>query len=574
MRKIFMNFKASFVVAGLGLLLGGVGEGFGQSITGFSPTFGSVGESVRIDGSGFTGVTNVIFFSNKSVRVVPTADTLINAVVPSGATTGPITVRKGATLVTTAADYTVIGLEPYVTDFSPISGAGGTVVTLNGVHFTGVTVAKFNGTNGTITQLTSDTQIKIFAPTGVSTGPISLTRSNLTFATSSNFFAAASITSFSPGLGRLGTNVVITGKNFVGTTAVKFNTVVASFMVDSNTQITATIPAGANTGLINVTAPGGQAFSSSNFVVLPTILGFSPVVGKPGTNVTITGANLLGNPVVKFNGGANATIVGTPTANQIVATVPANTTSGPISVTTTNGTVTTATNFFVPPGITFFTPNTGATGTNVTITGINFTNATDVSFNGVPAMFGVVNNTTITSTLPASAMSGPISVTAPGGMAISSASFFVPPVVSGFNPTSGIGGNTVTVTGSSFTNATMVKFNGVNATNFTVVNNSQLTAIVPTNATTGPISVVAPGGTGISAENFVVDVLSMTVKRLTNSAVSISWPSSATGFALQANTNLSSTNWVIVTNVPVVVNGKNTVTNLTTNSATFYRLRK
>ena len=570
-----MNFKASFVVAGLGLLLGGVGEGFGQSITGFSPTFGSVGESVRIDGSGFTGVTNVIFFSNKSVRVVPTADTLINAVVPSGATTGPITVRKGATLVTTAADYTVIGLEPYVTDFSPISGAGGTVVTLNGVHFTGVTVAKFNGTNGTITQLTSDTQIKISAPAGVSTGPISLTRSNLTSITSSNFFAASSITSFSPGSGRPGTNVIISGKNFIGTTSVKFNGVAApSFTVDSNTQITLTLWASATTGLINISAPGGQANSTSNFVVLPTILGFSPFFGKPGTNVTITGANLLGNTVVKFNGGPNATIVGTPTANQIVATVPANTTSGPISVTTTNGTVTTATNFFVPPGITFFTPNTGATGTNVTITGINFTNATVVSFNGVPATFVVVNNTTITATVPASATSGPISVTAPGGTAISSASFFVPPVVSGFNPTSGIGGNTVTVTGSSFTNATMVKFNGVNATNFTVVNNSQLTVVVPTNATTGPISVVAPGGTGISAENFVVDVLSMTVKRLTNSAVSISWPSSATGFALQANTNLSSTNWVIVTNVPVVVNGKNTVTNSTTNQATFYRLRK
>ena len=154
-----MNSKARFIIVPLlALLMGGGGEIFGQSITGFTPKFGSVGEIVRIDGSGFTGVTNVIFFNNKSVRVTPTADTQINAVVPSGATTGPIIVRNGASMITSAEDYTVIGLEPYVTDFSPISGAGGTIVTLNGVHFTGVTVAKFNGTNGTITQLTSDTQ--------------------------------------------------------------------------------------------------------------------------------------------------------------------------------------------------------------------------------------------------------------------------------------------------------------------------------------------------------------------------------------------------------------------------------
>ena len=555
-----------------------VGKTFGQSITTFTPKFGSVGESVRIEGSGFTGVTNVQFFNGKNAAFSVTSDSQINVFVPSGAAPGPrpITLKKpGNPTYSSTEDFTVIGQEPYVTDFSPTSGAGGTVVIMNGVHFTGITSVKFNGTNGTITQLTSDTLIRASAPANISTGPISLTRSNLTFTTSSNFFAPASITSFSPGSGRPGTNLVITGKNFVGTTAVRFNGVAApSFTVDSNTQITLTLWAGATTGLINVIAPGGQAFSSSNFVVLPTIFSFSPFVGRPGTNVTITGANLLGNTVVKFNGGANATIVGTPTANQIVATVPANTTSGPISVMTTNGTATSSTNFFIPPSITLFTPNIGATGTNLTITGVNFTNATAVLFNGAPASFLVVNNTTITTTVPGAATSGPISITTPGGTAVTTLNFFVPPVVGGFDPGSGVVGTAVTVTGSSFTNATRVRFNGVDATNFTVINNSQLTALVPTNATTGPISVIAPGGTGVSAENFVVDALAVAIRKLTNSAVAVSWPSSATGFALQANTNLTSTNWVTVTNLPVVVNGKNTITNETTNNATFYRLRK
>ena len=571
-----MNSKAmKSLVIGLTLLTAGVGETFGQSISGFSRSFGSVGESLSIFGSGFAGVTNVIFFSNRSVAAFATSDTQINTTVPSGATTGAIIVKKGSNLVPSAEDFTVIGQEPYATDFSPVSGTGGTVVTLNGVHFTGVTNARFAGTNGTITQLTSDTQIRIAAPTGVSTGPISLTRSGLTFTTRSNFFAPASITSFSPGTGRAGTNVIITGKNFVGTTAVRLNGVSTTpFSIDSNTQITLTLGAAAATGLINVVAPGGQAFSSSNFVVLPTIFGFSPFVGRPGTNVTITGANLLGNPVVKFNGGPNAAIVGSPTATQIVATVPAGTTSGPISVTTTNGTVTSVTNFFIPPSITLFSPTNGATGANVTITGLNFTNATGVTFNGSAAGFVVVNNTSINATVPAAATSGPIAVITPGGTATTTLNFFVPPIVSGFDPGNGVVGNSVTLLGSSFTNATLVKFNGVDATNFMVLNNSQIAVSVPTNATTGPVSVVAPGGTGVSAEAFVVDALVVAIRSLTNSAVAISWPSSATGFVLQANMNLNTTNWVAVTNTPVVLSGKNTVTNEVTNSATFYRLRK
>src|SRR5205814_996354 len=48
---------------------------------------------------------------------------------------------------------------------------------------------------------------------------------------------------------------------------------------------------------------------------------------------------------------------------------------------------------------------------------------------------------------------------------------------------------TVTINGSGFTGATGVKFNGVAATSFTVVSNTQITAAVPTFATTGPITV-------------------------------------------------------------------------------------
>jgi hypothetical protein len=63
------------------------------------------------------------------------------------------------------------------------------------------------------------------------------------------------------------TNVVITGTNFLGTLSVKFNGTNAVFTVDSNTQITTTVPTNATTGPISVITPGGTANSVASFNV-------------------------------------------------------------------------------------------------------------------------------------------------------------------------------------------------------------------------------------------------------------------------------------------------------------------
>jgi hypothetical protein len=67
-------------------------------------------------------------------------------------------------------------------------------------------------------------------------------------------------------------------------------------------------------------------------------------------------------------------------------------------------------------GISFspFAPIFGPVGTSVTITGANFTGATAVSFNGVAATFTESPPGTLTTTVPAGATTGPITVTTPG----------------------------------------------------------------------------------------------------------------------------------------------------------------
>lgn len=66
----------------------------------------------------------------------------------------------------------------------------------------------------------------------------------------------------------------------------------------------------------------------------------------------------------------------------------------------------------------------------------------------------------------------------------------------------------------------------------------------------------------------------LALRVLPNNKFTVSWPTNAAGFFLEAKTNLNTSNWLAVTNVPVEANGTNTITNSITVSASFYRLRK
>ena len=80
---------------------------------------------------------------------------------------------------------------------------------------------------------------------------------------------------------------------------------------------------------------------------------------------------------------------------------------------------------------------------------------------------------------------------------------FIPqPFIFGFSPGSGDIGTAVTITGKSFISVSSVTFNGVPAT-FEVRSTTEIVAIVPDGASTGPIAVRASGLTATSAANFI-----------------------------------------------------------------------
>jgi hypothetical protein len=156
----------------------------------------------------------------------------------------------------------------------------------------------------------------------------------------------------------------------------------------------------------------------------PRITDFVPKTARVGVPVTITGKNLGNASAVTFGGGPPAPL-GADTATEIVATVPAGSASGVLSVTTPSGTDTMGGFSFTPPAptITGFIPTTGPVRTSVTITGTNFTGATAVTFNGTAAPFVVDSATQITATTAAGTTTGPVSVRTPDGTAVSSGSF-------------------------------------------------------------------------------------------------------------------------------------------------------
>jgi thymidylate kinase len=383
------------------------------TVSSFSPDKGLVGTSVTIIGTTFTGATAVRFNSTSATFTV-NSDTKITATVPAGATTGKIAVTTPGGTGTSATDFKVL---PLITALNPSSGSVASSVTIVGQSLTDATSVQFNRVPATSFTVVDDSHIAAIVPSGATTGYVGVvTKGGLATSKPIVFSVIPGVSGFTPSHGPPGTIVTITGTTFTGATVVSFNSTSATFTVNSDTKITATVPAGATTGKITVTTPSGTGISTTDFKVPPVVTGFSPPSGPVGATVTLTGTGFTQTTSVKFNG-----VVATYTVNsdtEIAATVPAGATSGYICVFTPGGHDCTGPDRFkVTPDVISFTPTQGTVGTPVTITGTSFTGATAVTFNGTAAAFTVNSDSQITATVPVGATTGKIAVTTPSGRA-------------------------------------------------------------------------------------------------------------------------------------------------------------
>jgi len=208
------------------------------------------------------------------------------------------------------------------------------------------------------------------------------------------------VSSVSPAAGAVGANITIAGINFTDATGVNFGTASATFQSSSDTSISATAPDGSGIVDVTVVTPSGTSETSPadqfTYVSLPVVTGISPTSGSSGTSVTISGTGLAGVTDVNF-GLSNVNVL-SATDTQVVVTAAGGSGTVDITVTTPAGTSATSSadqfTYTVPvvaPVVTGISPQNGAAGTTVTISGTGFTGVTGVGFG--PASVNVLSAT-------------------------------------------------------------------------------------------------------------------------------------------------------------------------------------
>jgi IPT/TIG domain len=446
-----------------------------------------------------------------------------------------------------AAGPTVTSL--FGTNSGPISG--GTNITILGSGFTGVTAVTIGGVAASFT-FVSDTVVT--ATTSAVTPPApTVTAINPTYGptgggalfpfpyatiTGTNFLDVADVSVTTPGGTGTGSGLftytgVVTGVSIGGTAATNVN-------VTSSTTLTVTPPPGIPgvTGVLVTSAASNSGSSGNNLYTYvdgsPSINTIGPEFGltSGNTSIIITGTHFV--PGTKKDGSTATTVTidGLPATNVVVnststlsATVPADSAGAkPVVVSTVVGSASGSYLYVAPatPVILAVTPNgssisnggTTAGGTQIKITGANFTGATSVTIGGVAVPgFTLVSPGEIDTTTPSHPAPGAVdvvvTVVAPNGGGTftgtgSGAFTYVipPPTVTAIAPSIGTtaGGTVVILTGQYFTGATAVKFGSSAATAVTINSTgTSITATSPPGSGTVDVTVTTPSGTSAAS---------------------------------------------------------------------------
>lgn len=353
-----------------------------------------------------------------SARVA--AETQIQATLPALLETGFVSVHTQVGGVTNTTDY-LYG-PPRISKFTPKAAAGDSIEIV-GVNFMVKSAnqidVKLGGVTATQVEVKSNTNLIAVVPSNALSGRVTVSVPGGTFITTTNFTVLPTIASFTPNTGPAGTVVTINGSGLSGTTQVKFGSTSATLFINmSQLQVTAVVPGSPLTGPITLVTTSGTNTSVVLFYGAPRVDNFTPSSGGPGTTITLNGVNFTGATQVQLNGAPvpNFAVVNN---QQITLAVPADGTSGKLKVIAPGGTNESAASFLVrgpEPAISSFSPESGGPGTTVLIRGFNLQTATNVSFNGLAALFTVVQQTNLQATVPVSATTGPIRVATPNGV--------------------------------------------------------------------------------------------------------------------------------------------------------------
>ncbi len=276
-------------------------------IFGFSPTSGAPGTTVHITGTNLLAVDRVLFNGVAAESFVAFTNEELEASVPRGATTGPLSVESEAGTHTSTIDFMVTPLPPpVVTGFFPESARPGTLVTVTGFNFQTIESVQFAGVPAEFYPFV-DTEFTARVPYAPS-GPISVTTSGGSAVSERSFTVIGApppprVLGFTPTNGMGGTAVTILATNLGTVHRVLFGKVPAEFRISAE-GLTALVPPFAASGPITVETELGtvvtqESFTTYNSGELGVLSGVSASPVLVGTRVafSITLTNLSSAPV-------------------------------------------------------------------------------------------------------------------------------------------------------------------------------------------------------------------------------------------------------------------------------------
>ncbi len=449
---------------------------------------------------------------------------------------------------------------PGISSLSPSSanaGSAGFTLTVYGTSFVSGATVLWNGANRSTTFISSTQLLATIAAAdiaSVGTANVSVTNPapgggtslTLPFSIGAAPNGQPSLGSISPSAGNVGGSgftLTVNGSGFAASSVVRWNGADRTTTFVSAAQITAAIPASdlAATGSASITvftpAPGGGTSNAASFAInnpAPAITGLNPssAPAASGTfTLTVNGTGFVNGSKVRWNGNDRTTFFSS--ATQLTATIDAAdvANAGTAAVTVFNlapgGGTSPASTFTITnaaPGTPTLSPNNvvaGSAAFTLTVDGTGFTSASKVRWNGQdrPTVFESATRLTADITAADIAASGTANVVvftpAPGGGTSPAAVFTIAnplPAVSALSPTSTPANGaafTLTVTGSNFVRASIVRWNGLDRPT-TFVNSGQLTAAITAadilSEGTADITVfnAAPGGGSSASQAFTI----------------------------------------------------------------------
>lgn len=239
------------------------------TVTSLSTNTGFAGQSFYINGTNLANST-VTIGTTVATSSLSYSGTQLYVIIPATIVPGEynVVVKSGPFTVESAQKLTVKTVS--VTGFSPASGAVGKEVIVQGSFDINQSYSVYFGSTYSYVYNLTSTTLKAYVPGGVTLGNLKITvkSGSLSIDAPGTFtIVAPTITGFNPASAVAGTAVTITGTGFSQFSSVKFGTVAASILSQTDTSLTVAVPSGLSPGSmkISVTTNGQTVISSGNF---------------------------------------------------------------------------------------------------------------------------------------------------------------------------------------------------------------------------------------------------------------------------------------------------------------------